>query len=200
MTPLIQQIETIVEAACAAESNVFGYNIWTHHITLVAKNGRMLAAQFGADPEIVEIAALLHDYASVKDEALVKDHHLHGPVETERILTELGYPPGRIEQVKHCIATHRGSVPVARRSAEADCLANADAMAHLQQIPSLMHLAFTRFDMDADEGTRWVRSKLERTWQKMNPQVREMMRDKYEAAMKTLTVDDASNRKPSASK
>ena len=65
---MIEEIKRIVEAACAGEDNIFGYGIWTHHITQVARNGKQLAPLFGADAEIVEIAALLHDYASVKDE------------------------------------------------------------------------------------------------------------------------------------
>ena len=88
---MIEAIERLVEAACAGEDNIFGYGIWTHHITLVARNGKRLASLFGADPEIVEIAALLHDYASVKDETLYAEHHVHGPIEAEKILTRLGF-------------------------------------------------------------------------------------------------------------
>ena len=33
-----------------------------------------------------------------------------------------------------------------------------------------------------------MRAKLERSWNKLSPQVREMMREKYEAALVTLTV------------
>ena len=185
---MIAEIAEIVEQACAEETNVFGYGIWTHHISQVARNAKCLAGMFGADPEIVEIAALLHDYASVKDEALYEDHHVHGPVEAERLLRRFGYPQERIEAVKDCIAAHRGSVPGERRSAEAECLANADAMTHIEQVPSLLELAFVQHGMGIDEGTRWVRAKLERSWNKLSPQVREMMREKYEAALVTLTV------------
>jgi len=185
---VIAEIAEIVEQACAEETNIFGYGIWTHHISQVARNAKRLAGMFGADPEIVEIAALLHDYASVKDEALYEDHHVHGPVEAEKLLRRFGYPQERIEAVKDCIAAHRGSVPGERRSAEAECLANADAMTHIEQVPSLLELAFVQRGMGIDEGTRWVRAKLERSWNKLSPQVREMMREKYEAALVTLTV------------
>jgi uncharacterized protein len=184
---MIEEIERIVEAACARETNIFGYGIWTHHIMPVVWHAKRLAELFRADPEIVEIAALLHDYASVKDPALYQDHHLHGPVEAERLLQQLGYPPAKIEAVKHCIATHRGSVPGQRNSPEAECLANADAVAHLEQLPSLLHLTFVQWQMTVDEGTRWVRAKLTRSWNKLSPQVQEMMREQYEAALKVLT-------------
>ena len=186
--PWNNNVAEIVEEACAKESNIFGYGIWTHHIVHVVKNGKRLAPLFNADLEIVEIAALLHDYASIKDSTLYQDHHLHGPIEAENILRRLNYPSEKIEAVKHCIATHRGSVPKERKSVEAECLANADAMTHLEQIPSLLHLAFVQQAMGIDEGTNWVRRKLERSWNKLDPQVQEMMREKHEAALKILTL------------
>jgi uncharacterized protein len=191
---LIEEIATIVEAACAKETNMFGYGIWTHHISQVARNGARLAELFRADAEIVEIAALLHDYASVKDEALYKEHHIHSQTEAEKILKRLDYPADRIDAVKECIATHRGSVRRERKSPEAECLANADALTHIEQIPSLMHLAYVQFGMEIDEGAAWVRSKLKRTWRKLDPQVQEMIVEKYEAALLTLTVLDNSER------
>lgn len=185
---VVGNIAEIVEAACAKETNIFGYGIWTHHITQVAKNGRRLAKMFGADPEIVETAALLHDYASVKDASLYEDHHVHGPVEAERILNRFNYPQDSIEAVKHCIATHRGSVPRHKRSVEAECLANADAMSHIEQVPALLYLAFVQHRMGIDEGTKWVRAKLARSWNKLSPQVQEIVREKYEAALRTLNT------------
>jgi putative ABC transport system ATP-binding protein len=89
---VIAEIAKIVEEACARETNVFGYGIWTHHVARVAENGKRLAKMFRADPEIVEIAALLHDYASIKDQALYQDHHVHGPIEAEKLLRHFGYP------------------------------------------------------------------------------------------------------------
>jgi uncharacterized protein len=196
--PMIAKIADIVRSACTRETNVFGHGIWTHHITPVVENGKRLAELFGADHEIVEVAALLHDYASIVDSALYDDHHVHGPAEAEKILRRFGYPQDRIEVVKECIAAHRGSVPGERKSAEADCLANADAMAHINQVPSLLRLAFAERQMGIDEGTQWVRSKLERSWGKLSSRVQEMVQEKYEAALTTLTVLDDTAGSPGA--
>lgn len=185
---MMREIERIVREACAKETNIFGYGIWTHHITQVAKNAGRLAALFNADPEIVQLAAVLHDYASVKDKALYEEHHIHGPIEAEKLLREFGYPQERIEAVKHCIEAHRASVAGERKSPEAECLANADAMSHIEHVPSLLHLAFVQHGMGIDEGTAWVREKLKRSWSKLNPVVRDMMREKFESALRTLTV------------
>lgn len=75
------------------------------------KYGKQLAAILDADADIVEIAALLHDYASIKDQAMYEDHHLHGPREAESLLQEYGYPRATILAVKVCIASHRASRP-----------------------------------------------------------------------------------------
>ena len=179
-------IEQIVEQACAADTNIFGYDIWTHHILKVVENAKQLASRFDANPEIVEIAALLHDYASIKDKALYADHHIHGPIEAEKLLKRFGYPREKREAVKHAIATHRASVTVEHRSAEGACLANADALSHIEQVPSLLYLAYVHHQMEIDEGKIWVKAKLQRSWQKLREDVQELVRDKYEAALKVL--------------
>ncbi len=182
----IEAIRDVVEEACAADSNVFGYGIWSHHITRVAEHAVRLAPAFGADSEIVEIAALLHDYASVKDEALYEDHHIHGPIEAGRLLESHGYPPAGIEAVQLAIAAHRASTLVERRSPEAECLANADALAHIENVPSLLHLAYVRRHRGIDGGAAWVRAKLMRSWGKLSPRIRAEARSRYQAALEVL--------------
>ena len=187
----VDEIAAIVRTACMRETNIFGYGIWTHHITQVVYYAKLLARLCGGDEEVVELAALLHDYAAVKDEALYAEHHIHGPAEAEKLLRALGYPADTIEAVKYCIATHRASVPSQRQSIEAQCLADADALAHIEQVPSLMRMVYVQRGLDIDEGTRWVRAKLERSWNKLSPLAQEMIREKYMAVLQTLTVADA---------
>ncbi len=187
MNMVISVLERIVEAACASETNCFGYGIWTHHILRVVEHGQRLADRCGADAEIVVIAALLHDYASIKDIELAATHHLHSALEADKLLTALGYPPEQIEQVKDCILSHRASVPMVRRSVEAQCLADADAIAHIEQVPSLLFYVFVQRQMAIAPGTQWVRDKLERSWGKLSRQAQDMMAEQYEAAVRTLT-------------
>ena len=185
-----KEIEKIVEEACKAETNVFGYGIWTHHILQVAKIGKKIAGQFNADPEIVEIAALLHDYAGIKDHSLHKEHHMHGAIEGGKILKDINYPEQKIEAVKHCIKNHRG-VPGKRGTPEAECLASADAIAHIEYVPSLFYLAYAKFDMDIDDGTDWIRKKLNRTYKKINPEVRHLIDEKYKSAINMVAKKEA---------
>ncbi|MCE2393463.1 HD domain-containing protein [Candidatus Poribacteria bacterium] len=179
-------IRSIVEEACKKETNKYGYGIWSHHITLVVKYGKLLAKKLEADPEIVQIAALLHDYAGIKEESLTSEHHLHSAQEADNILRSLGYPEDAIIAVKQCIVSHRGSINIEKQTAEAVCLASADAIAHIDQIPSLFYLVFVQHQMEIDEGTAWVRAKLERSWNKLCPEGKEMIKEKYEAIQKIV--------------
>lgn len=183
---MIHDIERMVKQVYKQETNIFGSAIWTHHVSQVVRHAKQLAKLLGANEEIVEIAALLHDYASVKDKNLVADHHIHSAIEAEKILKSYDYPVEKIEAVKHCIETHRGSIGEPRRSLEAECVASANAMAHIQNVPALLYLAFIQRGMTIDEGTTWLRRKLECSWEKMIPEARQLVKEKYEAALKIL--------------
>ena len=152
----------------------------------VVENGRQLAKRLNADIEIVELAALLHDYAAIQDINQAAEHHIHGARQAEYILRELNYPPDKIKAVQHCILTHRGSKLGKRESMEAECVANADAMAHIENVPSLLYFAYVQKEFDTDEGKQWVRHKLQRTWRKMIPQAQTLVQEKYEAALTIL--------------
>jgi len=186
ISPRHAALAEVVEKACQAESNVFGYGIWTHHMLSVVEYGKRLAAILDADADIVEIAALLHDYASIKDQAMYEDHHLHGPREAELLLQEHGYPRATILAVKECIVSHRASMGAKQRTKEAICLASADAMAHIAQLPSLLYLAYVQHQMTIDEGSKWVREKLQRSWNKLCPEAREIVQEQYQSALNVL--------------
>ena len=179
---MINKISDIVETACKQETNYFGYSAWTHHILPVVKYAKLMAEKIEADEEIVKIAALLHDYASVKDYKLYEDHHIHGAELAEQILKEFDYPQNKIEQVKHCILCHRGSKAAQKLTKEALCVADADSMAHFDSISSLFYLAFFSHKMNIDEANNWLMQKLERSWNKLSPQAKDIIKDKYEAS------------------
>lgn len=178
---MIKTITDIVEDACRKDTNHFGYGIWKHHITYVVRFAKQMAMQSGADVEIVEIAALLHDYASIKNYSMYEEHHYYGAEEAEMLLKKLGYPDEKIEQVKYCIYCHRGSVPGDKTTRESICVADADAMSHFAAIPSLYHLAYQRHSMEVDEANAWISAKLERSWNKLSPEGKVIVRDRYES-------------------
>jgi putative nucleotidyltransferase with HDIG domain len=178
---IIKEISNLVEDQCKLDTNIFGYEIWTYHILVVVKYALLVAEQLGADKEIVEIAALLHDYASIKDKSMYEEHHAFGAIEAAKILNELNYPDDKIELVKECIIQHRGSVNLDKTTKESICIASADAMSHIDQVPSLLHLAYCKKKLDVSEGANWVRGKIERSWNKLCPEAKEITKHKYES-------------------
>ena len=186
---LILDVRKIVEDACKKETNAYGYGIWSNHIVFVVKYSKELAKKLAADEEIVELAALLHDLAGIKDSSLTDQHHIHGGKEAEKILNTYNYPKEKIEHIKECIFSHRGSIQSKRLSPEAECIASADAMAHISQIPSLLYLTYNKHGMNIDEGSKWVNDKIERSWNKLCPEAKEIIKDHYYSAKKVLCQD-----------
>ena len=178
---MIKEIEQIVEQACKSQANIFGYGIWTHHITLVVKNALQLAPILGGDKDVCELSALLHDYASIVNSGWYPEHHIHSARLAKEILTQYKYPTQVIEKVQECIRTHRGSQSLQPLTTEALILANGDAMEHIQAVDSLLYLAYVQHKMGIDEGQKWVIQKVERSWSKMVLQAQELVREKYEA-------------------
>lgn len=84
-----------------------------------------------------EIAAWLHDIASITDYNLYEDHYIHGAKIAEEILTSFNYTTSKIELVKLCILNHRGSVLNQNATKEEICVADADAISHYDTILSL---------------------------------------------------------------
>ena len=183
---IIKIVSDMVEEACKMETNDFGYGIWSHHIVYVVKYSKLLAEKIGADAEIVELASLLHDYASIKNSKHYEEHHVYGGIEAEKILKELDYPLDRIEKVKKCILSHRASIDSERLSKEEVCVASADAMAHIDQVVSLLYYVFKENSMDIDEGKEWVRKKVMRSWNKLNDEGKELILEKYYSTLKIL--------------
>ncbi len=176
---MIEKIKKIVEEESKKPTNPFGYTAFIH-ISNVVKFGSPLAVDLKADKEIVELACWLHDWGSLIGK--YDDHHIVGANEAERILTEFNYPNNKIEEIKHCIITHRGSKDFKRETLEAEIVACADAMSHFADVPDLFHLAYVTHKLSYGEGKTFVKNKLERSWRKINlPRGKEIITPYYNA-------------------
>ncbi|GKX31642.1 hypothetical protein SH1V18_41220 [Vallitalea longa] len=183
---IIQTVTNIVENQCRKDTNIFGYDIWRYHIKVVVEFSMILADKLDADKEIVELASLLHDYASIKDKKLIDKHHIYGAEEAGKILTRLDYPEDGINKVKECIIQHRGSVKYNYTSKESICVASADAMSHIEHVPSLLKLAYCRKNLSIDDGANWVNDKIDRSWNKLCPEAKDIMQKKYNSVKEIL--------------
>ena len=183
---LIDDLYFLVEEACKSEKNIFGYGIWTHHIKPMIEIGKQLAKEYNADPEIVIIACLLHDLSQIKDKEKKEKHHIHSSIEAEQILKEYKYPQDKIDIIKKCVFNHRSSVNNKKNSPEEISVADADAIAHINEIGSLFYAAYKELNMNIDDGVKWIKEKIEKDWLKMSNRSKEYYKEKYESIMVTL--------------
>lgn len=77
------------------------------HIRRVYHLAERLARAEGADMEIVRAAALLHDAEGAGVEAERDGHHYRAAAFARRVLSAESWPEERIQQVEHCIRSHR---------------------------------------------------------------------------------------------
>jgi uncharacterized protein len=121
---LVCRVAEHIKAKFASESS--GHD-W-HHIHRVWKLARQIGAKEGANQEVVELGALVHDIADWKfhdgDDSV-------GPREAERLLREEGASTENIEQVVEIVATisYKGAgVTTAMKSLEGQCVQDADRL------------------------------------------------------------------------
>lgn len=131
--------------------------------------------------QIVEIAALLHDYASVLNKNWYPHHHSHSAKIAGDILIKYDFPEDKIKAIQHCILCHRASKKIPSNTIEASIIASADALAHFENIDSLLYLAYVNYKMDIETGKKWVLDKLERSWTKLMPEGKKLISNDYKA-------------------
>jgi len=121
------QIERIAERIKARFMTESSGHDW-YHIQRVWALARQIARQEGANQEIAELAALVHDIADWKfhdgDESV-------GPREAERLLVQEGVSPAIIAPVVEIVATisFKGAgVATPMRTLEGQCVQDADRL------------------------------------------------------------------------
>ena len=124
MQNLVDRVAAHIKAKFLAESS--GHD-W-HHINRVWQLTRQIAAQEGANGEIAELGAVVHDIADWKfqdgDDSI-------GPREAETLLRREGAPAEVIAAVVDIVATisYKGAgVTTAMRTLEGQCVQDADRL------------------------------------------------------------------------
>ena len=191
MSEIVESIKSELLKRCEVYKEKHGYDFWNDHIKYVVKNSIELAKKYGADVEIVELGALLHDIAMPSEFGPREEHNVYGVQIAEELLTQLNYTEDRKERVKECVLRHRGSKSLPRNTIEEECVADADVMAHFDCIPSMFHLAFGKNDLDLslEEGAEFVKKKLERDYNKLSDRTKLELKDRYENIMKVLFIN-----------
>lgn len=158
---------------------------WQFHLLPVIKNACKLAEKYGADKDVVEVAAIFHDYANLLDFANSDNHHILGAELAEGVLSMDGFEQEFIDKVKRCIRNHRASVLKEKFSIEEVCVADADAMSHLD---SVVELICWRAYLGEDILTcnNFVKKKIKNSYAKMSKETQELVKDKYNSIMNIL--------------
>lgn len=128
------------------------YNFWDGHLKYVYREATKLAEKYGADLEIVQLGALLHDIALLEKVGTRADHHENGKKLAEQILREYDYPEDKLERVLGCVLHHRSSKNA--ENIEELCVADADILAHFDNIPMLFDSAYSRHGIVGIENVR----------------------------------------------
>lgn len=190
MQEIINEIYEEVKRRCSLPSNFYGVGAWDHHIEIVYQIAKNNAKLYGANQDIVSLAALLHDIASVTNKEYTEEHHLIGAEIAEQLLQKYNLTQEQITLIKKCILNHRGSRLMTKNSPEEICLADADAMAHFYSIPSLLEMVYVEKKLSIDDGAEFVLNKLKRSYNKLSPQGKKIVSSRYKAALLVLKKPD----------
>lgn len=71
-------------------------------------------------------------------------------------IQKFNYDIDRIKLIQQCIRNHRGSVLNSKITIEELCVADADAISHFDNVPSLLYLAYVNKKLGIDEGRKFV--------------------------------------------
>lgn len=182
MEEIIEIIYKEVKRRCLLPTNAYGIGAWDHHIKLVYEIAIDIYKQYGAQYDIVALASLLHDIASVTNKDYTDEHHVIGANIAEELLKQYNLPNDKIQLIKLCILNHRGSRLKEKTTPEEVCIADADAMAHFYSVPSLLRMVYVEKGMSIDNGAEFVYNKLERSYNKLSNQGKKIITPHYEAA------------------
>ena len=109
MSDITEKVKHELLVRCERSKEKDGYDFWNEHIKYVVENAVKLAKEYGADIEIVELGALLHDIAMPSEYGERDKHHIYGAKIAEELLTRFNYPKDKIEKVRNCVLNHRSS-------------------------------------------------------------------------------------------
>lgn len=190
MSEVVDKIRAFVLEKCEQhkQNPEFGfYDYWNDHIKRVVYHAVTLANQRGADAEVVELAALLHDVSMPSEYGERGEHHIYSAEMAVMLLSEYNYP--NIDLVRKCVFNHPGRNAHLRNTLEETCISDADALAHFDRIPSLFKLAFSILNMSVEDGREYVKERLYGDYYGLSEPLRTNYKPVFEALMQALFVD-----------
>lgn len=160
------------------------YNFWEQHVKYVVKEALYLANKYNANKEIVELGALLHDIALIANVGTRKDHHINGGVIARELLSKYDYNEDKLERVIGCVINHRSSKNAT--NVEELCVADADILAHFDNIPMLYNSAFNRYNVNLDDINEWMKNEFEKDYNDLSDKTKEEFKERYKLICEIL--------------
>ena len=160
------------------------YNYWEEHVKYVVQEALVLAEKYGADTEIVELGAILHDVALMAKVETRKEHHITGAEIAGTVLAKYSYPQEKIDKVKECVVNHRSSKN--GTNIENICVADADILAHFDNIPMLFNVMLNNiWDTETSITTlpelrEKMKTSFEQDYNDLSEKTKEAFKDRYE--------------------
>lgn len=176
---IINNIKNLIIKYCEEykENAQDNYDFWNEHIKFVYQESVELAKKYKADIEIVSLGALLHDIALIKKVGDRKDHHINGKELANKVLTDYNYPQNKKERVLNCVLNHRSSKN--GTTIEELCVADADILAHFDNIPMLFNSGFNRNNKTLDSIREWLKDCFEKDYNDLSDKTKEIFRSRY---------------------
>lgn len=157
--------------------------LYGNHVLVVTNYAKELAEKYGADAELAQAAALLHDIADYK---MKRDNPRHEEESLElarRLMKEHGYSEEDVElTVEDAIRYHSCHGDERPKSKEGLVLATADSLAHLKTDFYLFATHALGQEDSLEEIKEWCLKKLERDFNNKISfdEIREEVRPDYE--------------------
>jgi len=156
---------------------------WRSHIVSTVKYARLLSEKLGANSEVTELAAWLHDIAAIKGKT--ENHEKKGASMAEDILKEHGYDTKTIEAVKECILQHMDDGnPISK---EQKILASADGLSDFDNFELTCYRFYKKHGNKARD---LILDKYERAYKKIMPEARYLAKPRLEAIRLLLDNQD----------
>ena len=93
------------------------------------------------------------------------------------MLKKYNYPEEKLNRVLSCVYNHRSSKNAT--NIEDLCVADADIIAHFNNIPMLFDLAFNIYKVNLSDVRNWMKVSFEKDYDDLSDKTKESFKDRY---------------------
>ena len=121
---------------------------------------------------------LLHDIALICKVGDKKEHHINGKLLAEDILKKYNYEEDKLNRVLSTIYNHHSSKNAS--NIEDLCVADADILAHFDNIPMLFNLAFNKYQLNLNNIHDWLYNVFEQDYNDLSSKTKKIFKERYQ--------------------